>query len=237
MPDALAVLRKQMRAVQIAALRQGRAAVIAIEGYDAAGKGGVIRELSYALDPRGFCVYPIGAPTLIEAFRPFLWRFWSRLPAPGQLVIFDRSWYGRVLVERVEQGLSDQAYVSAFDAIDTFEATLEDQDIRLIKCFLDIPAEIQRERLRRRARIPEKRWKLTLDDLNAWEHRAAYEHAVVVMLSRAQRVPWVRVDASQKSDAHEAVLAAIIDRLSDWLEPSDHAFQPGVEERLGELDP
>ena len=98
MPDALAVLRKQMRAVQIAALRQGRAAVIAIEGYDAAGKGGVIRELSYAMDPRGFCVYPIGAPTSTEAFRPFLWRFWSRLPAPGQLVIFDRSWYGRVLV-------------------------------------------------------------------------------------------------------------------------------------------
>lgn len=135
MPDALAVLRKQMRAVQIAALRQGRAAVIAIEGHDAAGKGGVIRELSYAMDPRGFCVYPIGAPTSTEAFRPFLWRFWSRLPAPGQLVIFDRSWYGRVLVERVEQGLSDQAYVSAFDAIDTFEATLEDQDIPLIKCF------------------------------------------------------------------------------------------------------
>lgn len=237
MPDALAVLRKQLRAVQIAALRQGHAAVIVIEGYDAAGKGGVIRELTYAMDPRGFCVYPISAPTSVEAFRPFLWRFWSRLPTPGQLVIFDRSWYGRVLVERVEQGLSDEAYAGAFDAIDAFEETLEDQGIPLIKCFLDIPAEIQRERLLRRARIPEKRWKLTVDDLNAWAHRAAYEHAVEAMLGRAQRVPWVRVDASQKSNAHETVLTAVIDRLSDWLDPSDQAYQPGVELRLGELDP
>ena len=87
--------------------RQNRKAIIVLEGYDASDKGGVIRELTYAWDPRGFEVYPIGPPVMIEAAHPFLWRFWNRLPTPVQIAVFDRSWHGRLLVEWVEHGLPD----------------------------------------------------------------------------------------------------------------------------------
>jgi polyphosphate kinase 2 (PPK2 family) len=105
--DALGDLHKRLRLAQIAIYRQNRKAIIVLEGYDAAGKGGVIRELSYAWDPRGFEVYPIGPPSAEEGSHPFMWRFWNRLPGPGQIAVFDRSWYGRLLVERGEHGLSD----------------------------------------------------------------------------------------------------------------------------------
>lgn len=237
MHAAAVAQRKQLSAIQVAALRQRRAAVIVIEGYDASGKGGVIRELTYAMDPRGFRLHPIGAPSALEAFHPFLWRFWTRLPEPGQLAIFDRSWYGRVLVERVEHGLSDDDYAQAFAAIDAFEDTLLDQHIPIVKCFLDIPAEVQRARLLQRAQVPEKRWKLTVDDLEAWVHRDAYEQAVAVMLARPQRAPWTRIDARHKPEARAQVLSTVIDALSGWLDQSTTDFQPGVRARLHELDP
>lgn len=237
MHAAAVAQRKQLSAIQVAALRQRRAAVIVIEGYDASGKGGVIRELTYAMDPRGFRLHPIGAPTALEAFRPFMWRFWSRLPEPGQLAIFDRSWYGRVLVERVEHGLPDADYAQAFIDIDAFEETLLDQQIPVVKFFLDIPAAVQRTRLLRRAQVPEKRWKLTVDDLNAWAHREAYEQAIEVMLARPQRAPWTRVDACHKPDARAQVLSTVVEALSGWLDEATTAYQPGVHARLHELDP
>jgi len=235
MRDVLVALHNRLRAIQIAALRQSHSAVIVLEGYDAAGKGGVIRELSYALDPRGFRVHPIGAPTPDEAFRPFLWRFWTRLPAPGQLVIFDRSWYGRVLVERVEHGLSDADYAAAFNAIDDFESQITQHGVPLIKVFLEISESVQRDRLARRASHPEKRWKLTLEDLNALAARPAYEAAVERMLERSQQIPWHRVNAEDKWTCREDVLTRVALHLEHWLDTETTAFHAGVEARLGEL--
>ena len=233
--DHLALLHDQLRIAQIAMYRQNRKAIIALEGYDASGKGGVIRELSYAWDPRGFQVYPIGPPAMTEAAHPFLWRFWNRLPTPGQIAVFDRSWYGRLLVERVEQGLPDTEYENSIDEINAFERMLMENQITLVKLFLETDRETHRTRLLRRAERPEKRWKLTESDIESYRHREAYEQAFANLLRRCQTPHWHRINANEKKQGRLDALDCILQALEVDLKPRTFALNPGVSERLHEL--
>jgi polyphosphate kinase 2 (PPK2 family) len=233
--ERLNELYKRLRIAQIAMFRQDRKAIILLEGYDAAGKGGVIRELSYAWDPRGFEVYPIGPPTADELDHPFLWRFWHRIPGRGQIVVFDRSWYGRLLVERVELGLSDAQYESSISEINGFEAMLSKNHITLVKLCLETDRETHRKRLLRRAEHPEKRWKLTESDIQSFKHRHDYENAIDVMCDRCQVAPWHRINMNHKKEGRLLALNTILDALEVHIQPRTFSMNAGVAERLHEL--
>src|SRR5579862_4527261 len=135
-------MQSVMQSIQQAYLGTRERAVIVLEGWDTAGKGGIIRRLGWALDPRSFKVYPIAAPLAHEHGRHYLQRFWEKLPDPGHIVVFDRSWYGRVLVERVEGFASKRQWHRSYDEINEFERMMVADGIRIVKCFLHItPAE------------------------------------------------------------------------------------------------
>src|SRR5262249_12712577 len=139
-------------------------AVVVLEGWDTAGKGGLVRRLAWALDPRSLKVHPISAPSEREKAQHYLQRFWERLPQLGEIVVFDRSWYGRVLVERVEQFAMTGEWKRAYREINEFERTLAADGIRLVKIFLHITAEEQMHRFKDRLTNPRKRWKLSYED-------------------------------------------------------------------------
>jgi len=231
----LIALREALRTAQIAVLRQGLKVVIVVEGFDAAGKGSLIRELSYAWDPRGFRVHPIGPPTSQEAAYPFLWRFWQRLPKAGEIAIFDRSWYGRLLVESVEHGLSESLYDSSVAEINQFEEMLLANGFHVLKLFLDISQSTQKTRLKRRAERPDKRWKLTVADLDSLKHWPAYSAAIDRVTQSCSIVPWRRVDTNDKKRGRVDALTAVMDVLRIHVRPRTFSLNPGVAERLGEL--
>src|SRR5882672_5475355 len=160
----LAKLQLKMLSIQQTYFHENRRAVIAFEGWDAAGKGGAIRRLTEKLDPRGFHVWPIGPPTPEEQGRHYLYRFWNKLPERGQLAIFDRTWYGRVLVERVERLIKKPVWKRAYDEINEFERMLIDDGVRVVKIFLHITPDEQLRRFAERLNNPYKRWKLTDSD-------------------------------------------------------------------------
>lgn len=212
----LADLQLQLLRIQCAYRAQGRRAVLAFEGTDAAGKGGAIRRMTARLDPRGVKVHAIGAPTKAEQGRHYLYRFWRELPVPGQIAVFDRSWYGRVLVERVEGFCKEDAWRRAYDEINAFEKMLADDGAVLIKVLLCIDRGEQLERFADRLQDPVKRWKFTRDDLrnrNRWDE---YISAFDEMLARTDTpvAPWVVVGANTKRHARLATLRAVIGRLS-----------------------
>ena len=224
----LADLQLRLRAIQIAYRAAGRRAVIVLEGWDASGKGGIIRRMTSALDPRGCRVWPIAVPTAEERGRHHLYRFWLRLPEPGTLAVFDRSWYGRVLVERVERLASEREWRRAYGEINAFERMLADDGVRLVKLFLHIGPDEQLRRFRERIRDPLKRWKMSLDDIRNWRLRAAYERAVEEMLARTSTrlAPWRVI--------------AIDDKWSARLEALDlvaRALARGVDLKVPRLDP
>ena len=144
--------------------RNSRARDDVLEGWDTAGKGGIVRRLGWALDPRSFRVHPIAAPTSHERVQHYLQRFWERLPEHGQIVVFDRSWYGRVLVERVEELASPREWKRAYREINEFENAVKADGIRLVKIFLHITPEEQIRRFKDRLTNPLKRWKLSYED-------------------------------------------------------------------------
>jgi polyphosphate kinase 2 (PPK2 family) len=152
--EQLELLQTRLREVALAYRAQGRRGVIAFQGWDAAGKGGAIRRMSWPLDPRGFKVWTIAAPTPDEQGHHYLYRFWKRLPRPGQLAIFDRSWYGRVLVERVEGLAAEAEWRRAYAEINEFERMLDDDGVRVAKIFLHITPEEQLARFRDRFNDP-----------------------------------------------------------------------------------
>ena len=161
----LAALQLKMLRIQAAYRAQGRRAILAFEGSDAAGKGGTIRRMTALLDPRGLHVHAVGAPTPQEQGRHYLYRFWRDLPVPGHIAIFDRSWYGRVLVERVEGYCDEAAWARAYAEINAFEQQLVDDGAALVKVLLCISKGEQLERFADRLQSPVKRWKFTRDDL------------------------------------------------------------------------
>ena len=150
----LAQLQERLDHIQVAHIIHGRAAVVMLEGWDAAGKGGIIQRLTAEWDQRNYEVYPIAAPSAEEKAHDFLWRFETRLPAPGNIVVFDRSWYGRVLVERVEGYAKEEDWQRGYDEINAFEAGLAARGITLVKLFIHTTQEEQDKRLKARLADP-----------------------------------------------------------------------------------
>ena len=197
----------------------GPALLILFEGWDAAGKGGCIRRLVQPLDPRHFTVHQYQAPTPREQRHHFLWRFWPAVPGRGGMCIFDRTWYGRVLVERVEGFASPAEWGRAYEEIRNFESLLTMEDVLLIKFFLHISDEEQKKRFERRARDPLKNWKLTEEDWRNRAQRPAYTEAIEEMLRETDTAsaPWTVIPAESKRFARIQVLETVIARLEAVL--------------------
>jgi len=195
------------------------AVVAAFEGMDAAGKGGAIRRVTAALDARQFRVVPISAPTPEELARPYLWRFWFQLPPRGNYTFFDRSWYGRVLVERVRGFAKAPDWQRAYDEINEFERQLTEHRVIVAKFWLAVGREEQLERFAERDRNPLKRFKVDPEDWTNRKHWAAYQRAAQDMLARTdtRHAPWTIVPADDKRSARLAVLRALGDRIDAAL--------------------
>ena len=194
--------------------------VAVFEGNDAAGKGGAIRRITGALDARFIRPIPIAAPTEEERAQPYLWRFWRHLPRKGRIAIFDRSWYGRVLVERVEGFCSEAAWMRAYQELNDFEQELVSADVVLVKYWLAISKEEQLARFKERERIEHKRFKITEED---WRNRKkwdAYERAVCDMIDRTSTgyAPWTVVEANNKYFARIKVLKTLVKAIEAGLD-------------------
>jgi len=194
-------------------------AVIVYEGWDAAGKGGAIKRLTSGLDPRGYEVVPVGPPTADEKARPFLWRFWRDLPKAGHIAIFDRSWYGRVMVERVEGFCTEPEWRRAYDEINQFERQLADFGMAIVKFWLHIDPDEQLRRFHERQQTPYKQWKITENDWRNREKWKQYEAAVVEMLDRTTtpHAPWTILEANSKLHARIKSLRTVAAALDKAL--------------------
>ena len=193
--------------------------VLAFEGNDAAGKGGAIRRVTQALDPRRFDIHPIAAPSDEERAQPYLWRFWRRLPRRGTVAIFDRSWYGRVLVERVEGYCSEAEWLRAYNEINDFETQLAEARLVVVKFWLAISQDEQLRRFQARAEIPFKQFKITDDDWRNRDKWDQYRQAVGDMVDRTSTrlTPWTLVAAEDKRHARLKVLETICERIESAL--------------------
>lgn len=201
--------------------RFARLSVIAMfEGSDAAGKGGAIRRITSALDARHYRVHSIAAPTEEERAQPYLWRFWRNVPHAGCFAIFDRSWYGRVLVERVEEFCSEADWMRAYGEINDFEEQLIKHNTVLVKFWLTITKEEQLKRFKAREEISFKRFKITPDDWRNREKWDAYEAAVCDMVDRTSTeiAPWTIVEANDKNFARIKVLKTLCEHIEAALD-------------------
>lgn len=227
----LARLQKRLAHVQVAHIVRKRRAVVLFEGWDAAGKGGIIQRLCADWDPRNFEVWPIKAPTQDELDRHFLWRFWRKLPAGGEIGVFDRSWYGRVLVERVEGYATEAEWKRGYDEINEFEAQQADSGTTIVKLFVHTTRAEQDKRLKARLDHPWKRWKTGADDYRNRDKRPDYLAAMHDMFRRTDTrwAPWVAVDGNDKRAARIAALSAIADRLEAHVDMTPPPLDPEVE--------
>lgn len=189
--------------------------IICYEGWDAAGKGGNIRRLTYALDPRGFDVHPIASPLPHELSRHYLWRFYTRLPKTGHICIFDRTWYGRVMVERLESFCSEKEWRRAYHEINEFERMLTDWGAVVLKFWIHIDKDTQLARFTDRQNTPEKQWKITDEDWRNREKWDDYEGAVNEMLSKTstKNAPWHIIESNDKKYARIKTLKIIVKAL------------------------
>lgn len=195
-------------------------AVFALEGWDAAGKGGAIKRLTERLDPRGYNVYPTAAPTTEEKQQHYLQRFWRNLPNYGAIALFDRSWYGRVLVERVEKFATKDEWKRAFEQINDFEKTLTEEGFIIGKFWFHISKEEQLERFKSREDDPFKRWKLTDEDWRNREKWDDYEEAVEEMFEKTDRknAPWIIIEGNDKRYARVQTLRAMTHLIKEELD-------------------
>ncbi len=204
----LNLLHREAREKQISTL-------LVFEGWDAAGKGGAIRRITAALDARTVQVIPIAAPTDEERAQHYLWRFWRHLPRSGRVTIFDRSWYGRVLVERVEGFASEKEWRRAYAEICTFERQLVDHGIVLVKFWLHLTKDEQLDRFQERKETAFKRWKLTDED---WRNRERWDQYAVAVHDMVERTstkiaPWILVEGNDKRHARVKVLRSVCEKL------------------------
>jgi polyphosphate kinase 2 (PPK2 family) len=199
---------------------QKRPVVMVFEGWDAGGKGGAIKRVTEKLDPRGYVVYSIAAPKGDDAIRHYLYRFWRRLPERGQIAIFDRSWYGRVMVERIEGFCSESDWKRAYREINQFERQLVDFGTILFKFWIHIGKAEQLARFESRANDPLRRWKLTEEDWRNREKWNLYAQAVDEMLLKTSTVtaPWTVVEGNDKYYARVKILKTLVDKLSKELD-------------------
>jgi polyphosphate kinase 2 (PPK2 family) len=214
----LLALRLQAGA-QIGDGRLGPPLCVLFEGWDASGKGGAIRRLTAPLDPRHVNVAQFAAPSPREKRHHFLWRFWPELPGWGGMAVLDRSWYGRVLVERVEGFATKPEWRRAYDQIVSFERGLCSEGMVLVKFWMHVSEKAQRDRFEARRRDPLKSWKLTEEDWRNIAKRAKYERAVSDMLERTdhKHAAWRVIAAENKPYARVAVVEAVIEALERGL--------------------
>ena len=227
----LKALQSRLTRIQAAHIIHGRSAIVAFEGWDASGKGGAIQRLTAEWDPRWYEVWPIAAPTDEERERHFLWRFWKRLPARGEINVFDRTWYGRVLVERVEGYASERDWKRAFDEINEFEAQQKDNGVTVVKLFMHVTQAEQDKRFKARFADPWKRWKTGTDDYRNRARRDDYLEAYHMMFERTDTrwAPWAVIDANDKKAARIAVLTHVADRLEAAVDMKPKDADPAVE--------
>jgi AMP-polyphosphate phosphotransferase len=206
--------------------RLGPPVCVLFEGWDASGKGGAIRRLVTPMDPRHVRVATFAAPTYDEKRHHFLWRFWSSLPGWGGMAVLDRSWYGRVLVERVEGFATVEQWTRGYDEIVEFERSLVLEGMILLKFWMHISDEEQLRRFTRREHEPLKTWKLTDEDWRNREKRAAYEQAIEDMLERTDHplAPWHLIEADSKRYARVAVVEQAIAEIERGMR--DRGFEP-----------
>ncbi len=216
----LTPLQNQLHLLGYQVYVQKRPVALVFEGWDAAGKGGVIKRLTEKLDPRGYVVWPIAAPSGDDKMRHYLYRFWRRLPEQGQVAIFDRSWYGRVLVERVEGYCSEAAWQRAYSEINQFERQLLESGTIICKFWMHISQEEQLRRFKERENTNYKQWKITEED---WRNRGKwedYERAAEDMLLKTSThlAPWTVVEANDKLHARIKALKTVVNKLKQELE-------------------
>ena len=189
------------------------------EGQDAAGKGGAIRRITQALDARYYHIIPVAAPTEEEREQPYLWRFWRHLPRQGHFTVFDRSYYGRVLVERVEGFCREEDWMRAYAEINDFEEQLDMSGVIIAKYWLAITPEEQLQRFRAREKTGYKRFKITDDDWRNRKQWPQYERAVCDMIDRTSTdfAPWTLVEANDKYHARLKILKTLCQRIEEKL--------------------
>jgi polyphosphate kinase 2 (PPK2 family) len=212
----------QLRELAYQLYEQRRTLVVVYEGWDAAGKGGNIKRITGRLDPRGYEVFSIAAPKGDDATHHYLWRFWRRLKPPDekQILIFDRSWYGRVMVERLEGFCTEEEWRRAYREINEFERQLVDFGTILVKFWIHISSEEQLRRFEARQDTAYKAWKLTDEDWRNRQKWDEYEEAVEDMLLRTSTItaPWTVVEGNQKWFARVKALRTLVEVLSKELD-------------------
>ena len=215
----LDLLQKRLGQLHNELYRKKIPVIIAYEGQDAAGKGGNIKRLSEALDPRGYEVHPIASPEPHEKARHYLWRFFNRLPKSGHIAIFDRTWYGRVLVERLEGFCTENDWKRAYNEINEFEKELCDWGAVVIKFWVQIDKDTQLERFHLRENTPEKQWKITEEDWRNREKWDQYEMAVDEMIEKTSTefAPWHILESNDKHYARIQALQIVIEELEKRL--------------------
>jgi polyphosphate:AMP phosphotransferase len=209
------------------------AVICVFEGSDAAGKGGAIRRVTAAMDARDYQIVPIAAPTEEERAQPYLWRFWRHMPRVGRFTIFDRSWYGRVLVERVEGYCAEADWLRAYTEINDFEHELSEAGAIVIKFWLQVSKDEQLRRFKEREKIEFKRFKITDEDWRNREKWDAYHRAVCDMVDRTSTgmAPWTLVEANDKNYARVKVLRTICQRIETALEAATPTMRPETGKR------
>jgi polyphosphate kinase 2 (PPK2 family) len=216
----IAKLQERLYSLQVRTFLAGRSAIFVFEGWDASGKGGAIKRLTAMMDPRGYKVWPIAAPREHERAHNYLWRFSTRAPEKGEIAIFDRSWYGRVLVERVEGFATKPEWKRAYEEINAFEQTFTADGVAVAKFWIHIDRKMQLKRFKDREENAVKRYKIGPDD---WRNRKAwskYAKAVQEMFDRTHRpdAPWHVIPGNDKRYARREVLRLCADTLERLLE-------------------
>ena len=217
--EQLTKLQNHLKELHNRLYRKKVPVVIVYEGWDAAGKGGNIKRITEALDPRGFEVQPIASPEPHEKARHYLWRFWMRLPKTGHIAIFDRSWYGRVMVERLEGFCSENDWKRAYNEMNEFEKELHDWGAVIIKFWVQIDKDTQLARFTDRQNTPEKQWKITDEDWRNREKWDEYEVAVNEMIQKTSTTfaPWHILESVDKKYARIKALKIVIEELEKVL--------------------
>jgi polyphosphate kinase 2 (PPK2 family) len=229
-------LGERLYEVQKASWDAGIPIVILFEGWDAAGKGTSIQTLTTPLDPRGFKLYPIRAARTYEKKRPWLWRFWLKLPARGEWAIFDRSWYGRVLVERIEHLTPKKEWQKAYRDIVDFEHTITDDGILIFKFFLHISKKEQKSRFKRLIQDPLTAWRVAPED---WDHHRHYNEWLLAYeeafeQTESEWAPWTIVEATDRRHTQVKIYQTIIQTLDKKLGIQRSALE-GEEDPTGEV--
>lgn len=229
----LLALQYKLQLIQAAYITQGLRGIVAIEGWDASGKGGLIQRMTAELDQRYSDVWSIGPPTKEELAHHFLWRFWQKLPGKQEIAIFDRTWYGRVLVERVDKLTPKPDWKRGYDEINDFEALQVADGVRIVKLFLHTTQKEQDKRLRERLETPYKRWKTGPEDYHNRSMRAEYTKAYQDMFDRTSttHAPWAIIAADDKKSARITGIEAVIAGLGAGVDLT----YPTVDPKLREL--